>query len=251
MGRWRFGSLGFLLIASIGAAGNPCANGCVQGTIVGIADGDTVTLLVDEVGGKRQQRVRLTDIDTPERAQPWGSRARQALADKVFRRAVQVASGGEDRYGRLLGRIYLGVRDINREMVREGHAWVYRRYSSDHSLLQDEDAARVRRAGLWSLPDAERVPPWEWRRGARKPKTSTATAAESSAPRRVVAAPASPGQLALAPALPAMFACGDKHTCGEMTSCDEARFHQEKCGVTRLDGDGDGTPCERLCRDAE
>ena len=251
MGRWRLISLGLLLIASIGTVGNPCAHGsCVQGTIVGIADGDTVTLLVDEAGGKRQRRVRLTDIDTPERAQPWGSRARQALADKVFRRAVRVASGGEDRYGRLLGRIYLGGRDINREMVREGHAWVYRRYSSDHSLLQDEDAARTRRVGLWSLPDAERVPPWEWRRGARKPKTRMADA-ESRVPRRVTATPAAPGHFALAPTAAATFACGDKHTCGDMASCDEARFHHERCGVARLDGDGDGTPCERLCRDAE
>lgn len=251
MGRWRLASLGILFIASISAAGNPCAHGpCVAGTVVGIADGDTVTLLVDEAGTKRQQRVRLTDIDTPERAQPWGTRARQALADKVFRRQVQVASGGEDRYGRLLGRIYLDGRDINREMVREGHAWVYRRYSSDHALLQDEDAARVRRAGLWALPDANRVPPWEWRRGARKPNTSTADAG-SGASRRVAAAPASPRQLALAPTLAASFTCGDKHTCREMTSCDEARFHQEKCGIARLDGDGDGTPCERLCRDDE
>lgn len=248
MGMWRLVLVGALLGVAIGAAGDPCASGpCVQGTIVGIADGDTVTLLVDEAGGKRQQRVRLTEIDTPERAQPWGTRARQALADKVFRREVRVASGGEDRYGRLLGRIYLGGRDINREMVREGHAWVYRRYSSDRSLLQDEGAARDRRAGLWSLPDAQRVPPWEWRRGTRKPKTKAA----SSAPRRVAAPPPSPRQLGLAATPAAAFGCGDKHTCGEMTSCDEARFHQETCGVIRLDGDGDGTPCERLCRDDE
>ena len=250
MGRWRLVSLGFLFIASISAAGNPCAHGpCVAGTVVGIADGDTVTLLVDEAGTKRQQRVRLTDIDTPERAQPWGTRARQALADKVFRHQVRVASGGEDRYGRLLGRIYLDGRDINREMVREGHAWVYRRYSSDHALLQDEGAARARRAGLWSLPDADRVPPWEWRRGARQPKTSAA-AAEPHTPRRVAVASAA-RHLALAPTVPASFACGDKHTCSDMTSCDEARFHHERCGIPRLDGDGDGTPCERLCRDDE
>ena len=67
-----------------------------------------------------------------------------------------------DRYGRTVGHIWLGSRDINREIVREGHAWVYRRYMKDKSLLDDENHARQGKLGLWSLPDA--VQPWEWRR---------------------------------------------------------------------------------------
>ena len=173
--------------------------------------------------------MRLTEIDTPERAQPWGTRARQALADKVFQRQVQVMPEGEDRYGRLLGRIYLGGRDINREMVREGHAWAYRQYLSDESLLEDESLAREAGIGLWSLPQAQNVPPWEWRRNGRQT-----------------------GATVLASALPvASFSCGQKTYCREMASCEEARFYLEQCGLSRLDGDGDGVPCEQLCGDSE
>ena len=135
----------------------------IYGRVVAIIDGDTLTLLVD----RQQIRVRLIEIDTPERGQDWGSRARQALTDKVFQKDVQVVTGGYDRYDRLLGRIYLGRRDVNREMVKEGHAWAYRQYLTDQTLLDDEKAARDSGIGLWSVPGP--VAPWEWRRGARQP----------------------------------------------------------------------------------
>ena len=208
----------------------PCDTAsCLDALVVGIQDGDTVTLLVEKDGRPSQTRLRLTEIDTPERAQPWGTRARQALADKVFRRQVQVLSSGEDRYGRLLGRVYVEGRDINREMVREGHAWAYRQYLSDKSLLEDERFARDAGIGLWSLPQSQNVPPWEWRRNGRQAR---ATALASAPPA-------------------ASFACGRKTYCREMASCDEARFYLEQCGLSRLDGDGDGVPCEQLCRSSE
>ena len=197
--------------------------------VVGIADGDTVTLLLENDGNRSQARLRLTEIDTPERGQPWGARARQALAEKVFQRQVRVVSEGEDRYGRLLGRIYIGERDINREMVREGHAWAYRQYLSDRSLLEDERYAREAGIGLWSMPQSQSVPPWEWRRNGRR---TSATALASVPPA-------------------ASFSCGQKTYCREMASCEEARFYLEQCGLSRLDGDGDGVPCEQLCRSSE
>ena len=213
-----------------GAFASPCDTAsCLDALVVGITDGDTVTLLVEKDGRRSQARLRLTEIDTPERAQPWGTRARQALAEKVFQRQVHVMSAGEDRYGRLLGRVYLGERDINREMVREGHAWAYRQYLSDKSLLEDERYAREAGVGLWSLPQSQNIPPWEWRRNGRR-QGGTAFA---SAP------------------LAASFACGQKTYCREMASCDEARFYLEQCGLSRLDGDGDGLPCEQLCRVSE
>ena len=174
---------GALFAGSAQAAAHPCdALSCLDAQVVGVADGDTVTLLIERPGGPAQVRLRLTEIDTPERAQPWGARARQALAGKLFRRQVRVASEGEDRYGRLLGRVYLDGRDINREMVREGHAWVYRRYSSDIWLLEDERLARENGAGLWSLPESQRVPPWEWRRGSRRSNAPAIAAAPSEQP---------------------------------------------------------------------
>ena len=216
----------FALSAS-GAFAAPCDNApWVDALVVGITDGDTLTLLVENNGQRSQVRLRLTEIDTPERAQPWGTRARQALADKVFRRQVRVRTAGEDRYGRILGKIYLDGRDINREMVREGHAWAYRQYLFDDSLLADERRAREAGAGLWSLPQAQQHPPWEWRRSGRR---SDAVALASPPPT-------------------ASFTCGQKTYCREMASCDEARFYLAQCGLSRLDGDGDGVPCEQLCR---
>ena len=75
----------------------------MNGKVVGITDGDTLTLLVD----RTQHKIRLAQIDTPERAQPWGTRARQALSDKVFRKDVTVRVSDTDRYGRLIGKIWL------------------------------------------------------------------------------------------------------------------------------------------------
>ena len=69
-----------------------------------------------------------------------------------------------DRYGRTVGRVFVGQTDVNAALVRQGAAWVYRQYAHDPALLVLEQAARDDRRGLWALPEAERVPPWEWRR---------------------------------------------------------------------------------------
>jgi endonuclease YncB( thermonuclease family) len=135
----------------------------LTGKVVKIADGDTITLLVD---GERV-KVRLAEIDAPERSQPWGKRAKQALTEKIAGHVVQVETRFNDRYGRRVGHVRYSGRDINRELVREGHAWVYRQWLSDETLQGDEQHARDARAGLWSLPENERIPPWEWRAAKR------------------------------------------------------------------------------------
>ena len=130
------------------------------GKVISIADGDTLRILYRD----GQLKIRLAEIDTPERKQPWGTRARQVLSDKVFGRVVDVVEIDRDRYGRIVGRIYRDGKDINREMVAEGHAWVYLKYMRDEKLLADEAAAKDAGLGLWSLPQSQRAPPWEWRR---------------------------------------------------------------------------------------
>jgi endonuclease YncB( thermonuclease family) len=107
----------------------------------------------------------LAEIDTPERGQPWATRSKQALSDKVFRKQVDVRIVDTDRYGRTVGHVWLGDRHVNREMVREGHAWVYRQYMRDETLLEDEAHAREAEIGLWSLPESQHLPPWDWRGG--------------------------------------------------------------------------------------
>lgn len=188
-----------------------------SGKVVGITDGDTITILMPD---SQTYRVRLAEIDAPERGQPFGSRSTQILKSLIAGKHIAVRSQGRDRYGRVIGRLYFENTDINREMVRKGAAWVYRKYMTDQSLLKDELRAASTQQGLWALPSAERIPPWEWRQNKRTP------AAQSSPPAN----------------------CGSKYTCSVMSSCKEALFHLRTCGLTRLDGDGDGIPCETLCK---
>ncbi len=148
-----------LLLAQAAAARD------LHGRVVGISDGDTLTLLTGE---QEQVRIRLAGIDAPERGQPYGSRARQALSDIAFGKPVRIAVLDTDRYGRVVGRVFAGAQDANAELVRRGAAWVYRRYSRDPALLGLEEAARAEGQGLWALPEPERVPPWEWRAAERK-----------------------------------------------------------------------------------
>ena len=137
----------------------PALADTLSGRVVAIADGDTLTVLTE---GREQVRVRLSDIDTPERGQPWGTRARQRLSELAFGQEVQVTIRDMDRYGRVVGRVWTGTTDVNAAMVRDGAAWLYRRHSEDPGLLKLEAEAKSARRGLWGLPEAERTPPWEW-----------------------------------------------------------------------------------------
>jgi len=132
-----------------------------SGHVIGVLDGDTVEVLVD----KNPVRVRLEQIDAPERRQAFGTRSRQALSAYVFDRQITVLEGGKDRYGRVLGTLMLDGRDINRAMIADGMAWAYRSYLRDPSLLTVEAQARASRTGLWA--DADPVAPWEFRKRKR------------------------------------------------------------------------------------
>jgi endonuclease YncB( thermonuclease family) len=136
----------------------------IHGEVVAIMDGDTFTLLVD---GNRQVKIRLTEIDTPEHGQPYSQKSRQELSDLVFGREVRIQSAGQDRYGRMLGRVFVDEVDVNAELVRRGAAWAYRKYAKDPLIIELEHTAREARRGIWALPEAERIPPWEWRRRRR------------------------------------------------------------------------------------
>ena len=133
-----------------------------EGKVVKVVDGDTLTILVD----KQQLKIRLSDIDTPERKQPFGTKAKQALSDLAFGKQARVIEVTTDRYGRIVGRVYVEGIDVNRELVAQGYAWVYRKYSDDAELLRLESEAKQKGLGLWAEPNP--IPPWEWRRGRRK-----------------------------------------------------------------------------------
>jgi len=137
----------------------------VEGRVVGVQDGDTVTVL-DQA--KAQHRIRLSGIDAPEKRQGFGERSKQHLSDLVFQKPVEARCHKKDRYGREVCAVFVGQRDVGLEQIRAGLAWWYREYAHEQSPQDrlayetEEDAARRERLGLWQ--DQAPVAPWDWRR---------------------------------------------------------------------------------------
>jgi len=206
-----------MVIAARGAATDSeiSPESVIQGEVIEILDGDSLTL---QVAGS-EVRVRLAQIDAPEKGQPYGSESKAALIRLAAGRSARVTVVDIDQYGRTVGELYVGNRHINAEMVRRGHAWAYTRYARTVEIIDLEGEARKAKRGLWALPESQRDAPWVWRHRQRQ-------TAPNPEDRR----------------------CGAKRTCSEMASCAEARFHFGTCGLAQLDGDRDGVPCERLCR---
>lgn len=130
--------------------------------VVKVADGDTITCLDD---ANRQVKIRLYGIDAPEKKQAFGQRSRQELAKMVAGKVIKYEQMGKDRYGRTVGLIRQGSKNVNAEMVRAGYAWVYPQYCKKafcDDWKQAEENARNNRLGLWK--DRKPTPPWEFRR---------------------------------------------------------------------------------------
>ena len=156
---WTIRPVLVLLLASTSISASATA---LVGRVVGIADGDTLTVLVD---GNHQVKVRLAEIDAPEKSQPFGTKSKQSLSELCFGTTAELVVQAKDRYGRTVARVRCSGIDANAEQIRRGLAWVYDRYANDHALYQLQDVARATKAGLWSDPDP--VPPWEWRKQSR------------------------------------------------------------------------------------
>jgi endonuclease YncB( thermonuclease family) len=204
----------------------------LEGRVVGVHDGDTVTLLV---AGNQQLKVRLAQIDAPESDQAFGQRSKQSLSDMVFNKTIHVQKETVDRYGRTVGTLFVGDLDANKEQVKRGMAWAYRQYMHDQSLLQAEEEARQAKVGLWADPNP--LPPWEYRHGGKNKKANNKIAKTTDrALLKKTAANQSENS-----------SCGSKRYCKEMSSCEEAKYYLTQCGLSQLDRDGDGIPCESLC----
>lgn len=132
------------------------------GKVVSVLDGDMIEVFHNSI----PERVRLNGIDCPEKSQPFGKAARKFTSSLVFGNQVTVQVIGRDQYGRTIGEVTLGDgRSLNRELIRAGFAWWYRKYSKDFSLGDLEDEARMAKRGLWADPNP--IPPWEWRKRHR------------------------------------------------------------------------------------
>ncbi|MDM7950091.1 thermonuclease family protein [Hydrogenophaga sp.] len=145
-----------------------CHAETISGRVVGVADGDTVTIVdADRV----QHKVRLAGIDAPERAQAFGNRSKESLSELVFSKTVTVETDKQDRYGRSVGKVLIDGKDANLVQVERGFAWHYKAYESEQSpsdrMLYDlaEREARTARRGLWR--DADPVAPWDFRKAKR------------------------------------------------------------------------------------
>lgn len=130
--------------------------------IIAIADGDTLTALCNE---QQQMKVRLAEIDAPEKAQSFGQRSKESLSRLCYRAEARIEIQTTDRYGRSVARVTCNGLDANAEQVRLGMAWVYDKYVKDKSLYAIQDAAKTGKVGLWA--DSSPLPPWEWRRSRK------------------------------------------------------------------------------------
>lgn len=162
----RAGLARFTIVLGLAIAAT--LSGCVphdsfEGRCVKVYDGDTIEVMA---GGPTSLRVRLHAIDSPEKGQPFSKVARNRTRELVEGKRVRVEVRDRDQYDRLVARIYIDDRDLSKQLISEGLAWHYTRYSSELALGKAQREARKARRGLWQDPDPE--PPWEFRRSRRE-----------------------------------------------------------------------------------
>lgn len=137
----------------------------ISGTVVGITDGDTLTLLDAQ---KQQHKIRFAGIDAPEKVQPFGSKSQANLGQLAFQKQATADCPKRDRYGRLVCKVSVDGQDIGLQQITDGMAWWYQKYAKEQSpddrvtYEQAETMAKLRRMGLWS--ESNPTPPWAWRK---------------------------------------------------------------------------------------
>lgn len=132
--------------------------GQLTGKVVGVADGDTFTLLLED---NTQVKVRLHGIDCPEKSQDFGQVAKKYLSDLIFNKTVIVKEMDIDRYGRTIGMVLISNLNVNEKLLEVGLAWHYKKYDSNKNWAEIEKRAREHKRGLWV--DVNPTPPWEYR----------------------------------------------------------------------------------------
>jgi endonuclease YncB( thermonuclease family) len=121
-------------------------------------DGDTVKISDNGY----EYKLRITDIDAPERNQAYGKKSRRALINFCKNASVQVYITGTDKYLRRLGQLHCNGQDASHWMLQNGHAWFNQRYSMNGNMLYAEQTARQQKLGLWA--NQSQTPPWVWRK---------------------------------------------------------------------------------------
>jgi micrococcal nuclease len=137
------------------------------GEVVGITDGNTIIVLNSET--MKNVKIRLYGIDTPEKGQAFGKKAKQFTSGMVFGKVVEVEVMDTDRYGRTVALVAVNKQILNEELLKAGYAWVYYQYCHEmicHAWADYQFAAKLDKRGLWRDPDP--IPPWEFRRKKRR-----------------------------------------------------------------------------------
>lgn len=163
-----------LLLASVAVSAET-----LSGTVVGVSDGDTITVLD---ASRAQYKIRVAGIDAPEKAQPFGQRSKESLSRLLYGKDVDVEWSKRDRYQRIVGKVAVAdpscrkswcrkTLDAGLAQVSTGLAWWYRAYAREQSVEDREryefaeEEARARHVGLWS--EGSPIPPWDWRKKER------------------------------------------------------------------------------------
>ena len=143
----------------------PCLAWAWSGMVVGVTDGDTIKVMGTH---NKQVKIRLYGIDTPEKGQAFGKKAKQFTSDMVFGKVVEVEVMDTDRYGRTVALVAVNKQILNEELLKAGYAWVYYQYCHEmicHAWADYQFAAKLDKRGLWADPNP--IPPWEFRRKKR------------------------------------------------------------------------------------
>ena len=139
----------------------------LRGRAVKVQDGDTFDFLY---GDNEKQRVRVAQMDAPEKAMPFGQKSKERFTELVVGKEIALVVNTVDRYGRVVGSVIIDGEDQSARMISEGMAWYYRQYGWTDSLARLEEEARAEKRGLWADPNPQ--PPWEWRKANRGKKKS-------------------------------------------------------------------------------
>jgi endonuclease YncB( thermonuclease family) len=135
-----------------------------EGKVVGIRDGDTIEVLTVE---NRVEAIRLAHVDCPEKAQPFGQKAKKFASDFCFGKTVKIIeTARRDRSGRIIGLVLYKDKCLNQALVSNGLAWHFKKYSKDMSYNELEQKAKATKIGLWIDPNP--IAPWDWRKIKKK-----------------------------------------------------------------------------------
>lgn len=134
-------------------------------------DSSSWSVLTILTNANQEVKIRLAGIDTPEKAQPFGNKAKQSLATLSFQKQALIEVETKDQYRRTVDIVIVDGRDVNAELVRQGMGWVYRKYTNDQKLFELEEEAKKAKRGLWITDHP--IEPWLWRKGKRTVDTNT------------------------------------------------------------------------------